>query len=333
MFALLLTAGCSSQAKEDDHIAIESLYFVSATGNIYNTNSFFITEDEGRGIDFSDWDEDNLESEEATKLIEEIKNIPDNESNTGDLAYHIILVYSDGDSKQEIEKTGYNEFPDNWEEIVSLTNEILDGAGEISDSTDIVKIDAFHLSGFWFYDGQDLPGQITVNMLIEEMPITYETLYNPQNPTNLEVEINRFLKDYYNLSSRQIKQLSPCPSTTEELMSFADSKLDYIADNESTISITPSSVKLGEVAVMGYHRDRLFVMFKYDEFESWMNETEDRSFQTDSDGNLSYSYYSTAGLEEGMAYSENMNMYTDPSDKFIILTNTEDYDIISEVVN
>lgn len=245
----IMLVGCSSQ--EDDHIAIESIYFVSATGNKYNTNCFFIKGEEGRGINLSDWDEDNLESEEAAELIEEIKNIPDNESNTGDLAYHIILVYSDGDSKQEIEKTGYDKFPDNWEKIVSLTNDILDGAGEISDSTDIVKIDAFHLSGFWFYDGHDLPGQVTVNMLIDGMPITYETLYNPQTPVDLKTGINKYLMGYFNLSSRQVKQLSPCPSTTEELMSFADSKLDYIVDNVSTVSISPFSVNLGEVAVMG----------------------------------------------------------------------------------
>ena len=320
MFALLLTAGCSSQAKEDDHIAIESLYFVSATGDIYNTYSFFITEDEGRGIDFSDWDEDNLESEEATKLIEEIKNIPDNESNTGDLAYHIILVYSDGDSKQEIEKTGYNEFPENWEKIVSLINDLLDGKGEISDSRDIVTIDAEFLKTNCFYDGSNLPLSMSVEDLIDEMPITYEKLFDPQHYCYLPNEVNNFLYDYCDIGSREIKELDPIPSSSKELRSFALKKLDDLD-------------QITDIMAVGKYRGTSFIIFRYDEFESWMNETDERDFQVMSNGSLSYIYQSTEGLEEGMSKSDTRFIYSDPSQKFLILTGSEDYGIISEVIN
>ncbi len=307
--------GCSPEKE-----AIESLYFVSATGDIYNTNCFFASPTEGYGFDFNSWSSENLKGKAARKLITEINNIPDNGKDKGDLAYHIKLVYNYGDSKKELEKKGYDSFPENWEEIVSLINDLLDGKGEISDSRDIVTIDAEFLKTNCFYDGSNLPLSMSVEDLIDEMPITYEKLFDPQHYCYLPDEVNNFLYDYCDIGSREIKELDPIPSSSKELRSFALKKLDDLD-------------QITDIMAVGKYRGTSFIIFRYDEFESWMNETDERDFQVMSNGSLSYIYQSTEGLEEGMSKSDTRFIYSDPSQKFLILTGSKDYGIISEVTN
>ena len=61
-------------------------------------------------------------------------------------AYCIVLDYYDENhDEKRIYKHGYGEYPDNWSKIVADINEVTENTGNLSDSTDLVTIDADYL--------------------------------------------------------------------------------------------------------------------------------------------------------------------------------------------
>lgn len=314
---LALTFGaCKTNAAK-----INSLSFISATGTKENTNCLFVSEFATSYMPVTSYDASKLSSESAAKLIDEINAVPDATNAQGPLAYKIEMIYTDKDSSvHEIKKEGYGGFPSNWDTIVQLVNDVAGQPGVVNNSKDIVTIDADYVEKNFGITNADLPEGITVDDLINNVPLTYETLYNP-NKGDFEPDkvIYDYLYDFYNIDSHKISVLNPSASTELELKAFADHRLDTI-EEEGTISYS------------GKYLGNDFKIVKYDEFGNLIQNNEYADLEKNSDNSLKFVFDQPAadGGEEGSSYT--MDIYVDSSNRFIILTNCTDPTILYHMV-
>ena len=135
------------------------------------------------------------------------------------------------------------------------------------------------------------------------------SVYNPQN-TEYDVSQYRIFEGY-ELNSPDN------PSSESELKKFAEDRLDTIS-------------KENDVFVKGTYKDAIFLIIRRDRFDDW-----DKSERY---GSINYNYYSEgyAAINYDVQWEFSagrictLDMYKDPSDKFIIITNCSDYKVITE---
>ena len=135
------------------------------------------------------------------------------------------------------------------------------------------------------------------------------SVYNPQN-TEYDVSQYRIFEGY------ELNSLDN-PSSESELKAFAESRLDTIS-------------KENDVFVKGTYKNAIFLIIRRDRFDDW-----DKSERY---GSINYHYYSEgyAAINYDVQWEFSafriciLDMYKDPSDKYIIITNCDDYKVITE---
>ena len=297
----LLGGSCAHAFNKD---RITDLYFVSCTGGGYSGNSFRMDEES-----LADKWCAKFSSDEAKQLIEAISGIQDTATDGQQLAFVIRISYIEDGVVNVIEKKGYDSFPDNWEHIVKLTNIVANGYAEVTDSRDIVTVDAEYLRDNFpaLIDESVLSDDMSLDDVVTDLPITYMTLYDPDSRClNVQSLITDYLFDYYKLRDNQLSDLSENPpsSTTEELNAFAEEKLDEISMSSS-------------MHCVGTYNGLEYTIIRSDSIQEWLLESPN------------YEFYSYDGILEcrkhiDFAESENIGpagmIFVDSSGRFLILT-------------
>lgn len=264
-----------------------------------------------------------MRSETAMKLIGEINKLPDVlGEEDGKYAYEIELVYYDENSeKQFATKCGFDGFPDNWGTIVSYANEITPdylNDGGLTDSTDIVTVDKDFLKANFDFSEDMLPDGVTAEQFIEEAGLTYEKI---SSSFRMDRCVREFKYAYYDFVSHRIKKdTRPSPSDMDSLKQYAEKNLDSIDSYE-------------EYSVRGRFKDGGYEIVRFDCFEEWKRE---KGVTGDTvnpkDETLDIFYECDAGMED-MKYIDDYFVYVDPSNRFLIITQCIDYDLIKEIIN
>lgn len=310
MVAILVVSLCACSMSQTK---INSLNFISATGDAQNTNCLFASSYATSFMENGTYNVSNLQSESALQLIKEIEAIPDPANAQGPLAFKIELVYTDEKAQvHEVKKTGYGAFPANWDTVVKLVNDITENRAGITASKDIVTIDADYILANYDISDDVLPEDVTVEDLVRDIPITYDKLYDPAEPFDLDKAIYDFTDSYYDISSHKLYKFMPSASTTAEMQAFADHRLDSV---ESTTTMSATG-KLGEY---------VFEIYKYDEFQTYISNSEYADLITTTDGSLRYTYSDEEKTQE-------LDVYVDSSNRFIVLTDCQDLNTIYKVI-
>ena len=100
-----------------------------------------------------------------------------------------------------------------------------------------------------------------------------------------------------------------------ELSSYAESKLDEITD-------------INSIRAKGTYQEYVFIIIRIDRFNQWVANDPLASFDYSNDGYGVISYKQTSITSS--AASHRLNMYKDPLDRFIILTNCNDNKVITD---
>ena len=134
------------------------------------------------------------------------------------------------------------------------------------------------------------------------------SVYDPQN-TEFDVSQYRITKGY-DINSQDN------PSSESELKKFAKSRLDTIS-------------KENDVFVKGKYRNYDFLIIRRDRFDDWDKSEPignvDNSYWTKEYATYLYNYQ----WEFSATHICTLDMYKDPSDKYIIITNCSDYRVIT----
>ena len=132
-----------------------------------------------------------------------------------------------------------------------------------------------------------------------------------ENPVNTEYDVSQYrIPEDYELNSSNI--------TISELglKTYADSKLQEITDEN-------------ELRIVGKYQDYNFLIIRRDCFDEWRKYDSLVGVYYDSTkGYVTASYSITVEFSKYADYS--LEVFKDPSDRFIILTNCADYKIITE---
>lgn len=300
--------GCSVSTRK-----INSLDFISATGNPQATNCLFVSSFDVSFEENGAYDAANLSSEQALNLINEIEAIPDAVNGQGQFAFKIELIYTDEEGKvHEVEKEGYGSFPDNWDTVVDLTNAVTENKAGITKSRDIVSIDRDYLITNYGISDDMLPEKVTIDDLIRDYPITYETLYDPKSDFDIEKAVYDYTYGYYEMASHRLYEFMPSASTSAELNAFASHRLDTV-DGEGTSFVTGTCG--------GY----VFEIYKYDEFEAIVANNESMSLVPGDGGVFGYHY------EDG-SETKDLDIYLDSSNRFVVMTDCKDLNLIYSVI-
>jgi len=229
--------------------------------------------------------------------------------------------------EKTLERSGYDVFPDNWQDIIDLINKTANGYATAGNGTTISKVDVDFVREHerLYLDESVLPEELTLEDLIRDMPITYLTLYDPENGWEMSIqrEICKYLFDYFDLGPNRVMELNPDPpkSTTDELLSFAKEHMDTVYDSRTGKSVT------------GEYNGVTYEIVKYDEFQDWYDQydfyaidTYKRKLSKNSDG-MRYDI-EEYGPDNGtmMVFSLYRDLYVDASGKFIILAEANRYD-------
>ena len=295
------------------------LYFISATGDRDHPYSFDFNEEPASsyGMDLSRVPRKNLKGDAAKELIKEILAIPEEGFEEGDLAFRIRLSYQENGVTYHIRRSGWGRFPDNWDTIVTLLNEMFDGKAEyeITHSQDIVHIDAEYMKRNYGLEQSMLPDTLSVDDFIKNVPLDYEKLFSPRETFVLEKAIYTYLTDYFGIGThkRRIPDTDPAASTEAELRAFAEERLENIE------SISP-------VAISGTHNGVEFTIYKYDEFISYIDSLENESVPLNKDNVLVWKGQDDSGKPV------EKNLYIDGSGKFVITTDSRDLITVNDVI-
>ena len=295
------------------------LYFVSATGDKTHPYCFDFNEEPASsyGMDLSSVPRKNLKGDVAKELIKEILAIPQKGFEEGDLAFIIRLSYQENGVTYHIRRIGYGRFPDNWDRIVTLLNEMFDGKAEyeITHSQDIVHIDAEYMKKNYGLEQSMLPDTLSVDDFIKNAPLDYETLFSPRQTFVLEKAIYTYLTDYFGIGThkRRILDTDPPASTEKELQEFAESRLDEISSTSSA-------------SVSGTHNNVEFTIYKYDGFMSYIDSRENESVPLNKDNVLIWK-----GPDDSGKIVEK-SLYIDGSGKFVIATDSSDLITVNDVI-
>ena len=128
-------------------------------------------------------------------------------------------------------------------------------------------------------------------------------------PTNTEYDVSP-----YRIPGEYVFNSNDLSVSEIEFEGYAESKLQTI-DNKT------------ELSIRGTFQDYNFLIVRSDMREKWLEENSYSGFQY-YDGYASISYGRQG--REWMIIPETLAVYIDPSDKFIIITNCNDYKIIAE---
>lgn len=128
-------------------------------------------------------------------------------------------------------------------------------------------------------------------------------------PTNTEYDVSP-----YRIPGEYVFYSNDLSVSENEFEAYAESKLQTI-DNKT------------ELSIRGTFQDYNFLIVRSDMWEKWLEENSYSGFQY-YDGYASISYGRQG--REWMIIPETLAVYIDPSDKFIIITNCNDYKIIAE---
>lgn len=128
-------------------------------------------------------------------------------------------------------------------------------------------------------------------------------------PTNTEYDVSP-----YRIPGEYVFNSNDLSVSETEFEGYAESKLQTI-DNKT------------ELSIRGTFQDYNFLIVRSDMREKWLEENSYSGFQY-YDGYASISYGRQG--REWMIIPETLAVYIDPSDKFIIITNCNDYKIIAE---
>lgn len=128
-------------------------------------------------------------------------------------------------------------------------------------------------------------------------------------PTNTEYDVSP-----YRIPGEYVFNSNDLSVSETEFEGYAESKLQTI-DNKT------------ELSIRGTFQDYNFLIVRSDMREKWLEENSYSGFQY-YDGYASISYGRQG--REWMTIPETLAVYIDPSDKFIIITNCNDYKIIAE---
>ena len=290
---LSCVAGCFRNAAP----YITDLYFAAATGNKEHDNVIRISFNSLSGSGMSST---------AEELISEINAISDRMTVGHRKAYTIQMTYIDINNEEHcVEKIGYDSFPSNWETIVDLINE-LSPKEKVTASRDIVTVDGEYIAHNFSVNDIDMPSGVSLDDVIKEMDISYETLYSGNY--NVRTEIQRYV--FYNYSVAGAYRMTeidadPPTSTGEELKEYLDAKADsyYMLDDD-------------QIAVRFTYKDYEYVVIRYDRLQMYIDSF-DREVVYEDRGYLHFRY-----IHDDYMYE--MNMYVDSSGRFVILTNFGD---------
>ena len=247
---MALFSACSS--KKGDRI--EELYFLSCT----EPNNVLSMKEDSLG---EKW-RSGLKGDAAKALVKEVEAIPEPASADGEPAYVIRLKYQEDGVSKTVEKKGYSAFPDNWDRIVDLLNQVANGYKTLSNSREIAKIDADYLRKNFKVDESVLPDEMTLEDVIREMPITYMTLFEQGSPIRLQDLIVEYLYERYGLYEHQPEKLDEHPKTSSEaeMKAFAQEKLDNVNLEHAT-----------SYSCAGTYKGANYTIIRYDEVQTYLN--------------------------------------------------------------
>ena len=308
-------AGCGSKAKT----GIISLDFLAATGNADNPNTFFTYNSWGK-YEFNKEKDEMLRSDKAMELIDVIAALPNVLGSEDEpLAYEIYLTYYDSEGvERDLRKNGYGGFPDNWKEIVKLVNEVTPGHKNVTDSTEIVTIDADFLRRNFDANDSMLPEGMTLEEYVSDTGLTYKDVFGSYY--NIEIKLNDYVYDRLEIASHRIyENTEAVPSDYESLEAYAKENLDSITEK-------------GEVSISGKFMDCYFDIVRFDCIDTWKKENGIDTGMIERDGTYDLGMIKDAGME-GMTYTEQYNVYTDPTGRFLIITRCGDYEVIYAFFN
>ena len=123
------------------------------------------------------------------------------------------------------------------------------------------------------------------------------------------VRIARYHRPYLNLLWRFV-------ASEAELSSYAGSKLDEITD-------------INSIRAKGTYQNYDFIIIRIDRFEQWVANDPLASFDYSNDGYAVVSYERTTSPFSSLPVQQ-LHMYKDPLDKFIIITNCNDNKVITD---
>ena len=105
-------------------------------------------------------------------------------------------------------------------------------------------------------------------------------------------------------------------ASEEELSSYAESKLDEITD-------------INSIRAKGTYQEYVFIIIRIDRFNQWVADDPLASFDYSNDGYAVVIYERTTSVFSSLPVQQ-LHMYKDPLDKFIIITNCNDYKVITD---
>jgi hypothetical protein len=311
--------GCTGQKKR---VGISWLSVKAATGDRHDTNCVILNNNWGES-EYTRKHEAVFSSDSAMKLIDEINALPDIYGDENDdPSYMISLSYYDADGNSfSLWKNGYGIFPDNWEQIITYTNEIADGRDSLSYSTDLVRVDEELLKTQFGMTEDMLPEGVTIEKFIEDTKLTYFDLYGNTSAYAVDSYVRNYKYDYYNLASRKIHEdTAPSVSDKLSLEEYAKENLDSIISSD-------------DIFVTGTFMDQEFQIVRFDNFADWKHNSGGADDVVHNDGTVDICYLRDAGCE-GMTYSEEYMVFVDASNRFLIITEEGvDYDIINAYFN
>ena len=132
------------------------------------------------------------------------------------------------------------------------------------------------------------------------------------SPVNTDYDVSRYriTVNYYKLNA------SDMTISESELKTYAESRLQEITE-------------ASDIRVMGKYQDFDFLIIRRDRYDEWKD--------TDSMASVYYNwsarYFSacyTVSFEFAGYHTSMLDVYKDPSDKFLIITNCNDYKVITE---
>lgn len=307
--AMCLSFICSCSDPVSDPDRITEIYFVSFTG--FN-NSLYMNEDE-----LGDKWRSCLEQKEAVELAHEVEAIPDTVTTEGEHSYIIRINYVENGVEKSVEKEGYDTFPDNWGRIIELTNIVAGGYDSVTNSTELAVVNAAYLrKGFPNLDESIIPEDLALEDMIEDIPITYLTLYEPDTyiiDSDVTQMIKDYLYDYLGLRDHQIEEIdnNPAKSTTDEMKEFASSRLDEVSWDYAT-----------DYSCSGWYNGEEYTIIRYEKVESWLADESQYYDKCGFDGPHCQYRTDYEWEEQGHCYSEK-DVFVDGSGKFLILTNCQ----------
>ena len=282
---------------------------------------------------------EGLSSEAAWKLIEQVSALPDAESDEGELAFIIRIKYIKDGQEILLEKRGYDTFPENWKEIVATTNEVAKGYCEVSDKTEIMKVDALYIRTHCDdLNEKVLPKDVTLEDVIESRHIDYLTIYDPdQNRMygKVQPELIEYLFDYYGISEYVVRELDDDPpkSSYGDMIMCAEN-IFRMKDLNDGIHGDDSSV-----STFGKHDGYEYQIVRYDSLYQWMNYWNTRPGDSHQfvveDGCVKYQSEEN-GPDDGMMtlHERDDYVFVDKTGQYLILvdSNSINFEDVAEVL-